>query len=162
MAAPAAGGEARPVTRLAGGASWVAAAAAASERVVITADLLPSADTLERDAQLRAERTTRKVSALLHDRYPVRYWDHDLGPGEPHLLAIDLAGLADTLPALAAEPDAAAADADAPTPYPATLPRPRDLTPRPGRTADTAGVALTPDGRTLVASLRVPQGRNAR
>ncbi|WP_125130298.1 alpha/beta fold hydrolase [Microbacterium sp. 10M-3C3] len=169
---PAAGGEARPVTRLAGGASGVAAAAAASERVVITADLLPSADTLERDAQLRAERTTRKVSALLHDRYPVRYWDHDLGPGEPHLLAIDLAGLADTLPALAAEPDAAAADeaepdaaaadADAPTPYPATLPRPRDLTPRPGRTADTAGVALTPDGRTLVASLRVPQGRDAR
>ncbi|MFJ6651565.1 S9 family peptidase [Microbacterium sp. NPDC091313] len=164
---PVGGGEARAVTRLAGGVSSVAASAAASDRVVLGAELLRTAGALadgafERDAQLRAERKKRKVSAILHDRYPVRYWDHDLGPGEPHLLALDLDGLADTVaeaaPAVPDEVDAA----DAATPYPPSLPRPRDLTPAPGRSADTAGVALTPDGATLVAALRVPQGNDAR
>ncbi|MDL5351542.1 alpha/beta fold hydrolase [Microbacterium sp. zg-YB36] len=165
---PAAGGEARPITRLAGGVTDIAAVAEAAERLVIAADLLPSAQTLEDDARLRAERTKRKVSAILHDTYPVRHWDHDLGPAEPHLLALDLADLSDTLAVLADEPageesdPAGATDAEKARPYPVTLPRPVDLTPRPGRTADTAGTAVTPDGATVIAAMYVPSGLTGR
>ena len=166
---PAAGGEARPVTRLAGGVDGIAATAQASDRVVIAASLLPGSDTLEGEAALRAKRKEKKVSAILHESYPVRFWDHDLGPAAPHLLAVDVDELEDSIAGAVA--DAAAAeesDTDAATtadaggstspgpeekPYPATLPRPRDLTPKPGRSADHAEAALTPDGSTLVVSL---------
>lgn len=156
---PAGGGEARAVTRLAGGVSGIAATAAASDRLILSADLLPAADDIESDAKLRAARKKLKVSAILHETYPVRFWDHDLGPAEPHLLALDLGDLADTIAAVVTED---AADEGAVTPYPTSLPRPRDLTPNPGRSADIAGAALTPDGGTLVASMRVPEGRDAR
>ena len=165
---PATGGEGRPVTRLAGGVAAIAAVAEAADRVVIGAELLPGGETLEAEAKLRALRKKKKVAAILHETYPVRFWDHDLGPAEPHLLALDLAGLADTVAAVTAEsPDRAPDEAveeggDAGTPYPATLPRPFDLTPSPGRTADTAGAALTADGRTLIAALRIPETRDGR
>ncbi|WP_413355065.1 S9 family peptidase [Microbacterium sp. 1P06AB] len=158
---PANGGDARAITRLAGGVSGIAAVADAASVAVLAADLLPSADSFEADAKLRAERKERKLSAILHTTYPVRYWDHDLGPAEPHLLSLDLGALADTIGSLAAS-DTAEDEPDATTPYPASLPRPRDLTPAPGRTADTAGAALTPDGRTLIAAMRLPQGRAER
>ena len=164
---PAGGGEARAVTRLAGGVSSIAAVAEAASRIVASAELLPSADSIEAEAKLRAERKKKKVSAILHETYPIRFWDHDLGPAEPHLLALDLAALRDTVGAVrdeSAESDAAdeEKDEDAPTPYPASLPRPHDLTPKPGRSADAAGVAITPDGSTVVAALRVPEGQDAR
>ncbi|MCP2636167.1 alpha/beta fold hydrolase [Microbacterium sp. HD4P20] len=176
---PAAGGEARPVTRLAGGVEGIAATAEASERVVISAALLPASDSLEGDAALRARRKDKKVSAILHDTYPVRFWDHDLGPAEPHLFALDVDRLADTIAAVAEEvagdtgdaggADDAADGADAPAaaasddkPYPATLPRPRDLTPKPGRSADHAEAALTPDGATLVVSIERREQRSGR
>ena len=165
---PATGGEGRPVTRLAGGVAAIAAVAEAADRVVLSAELLPGGETLEAEAKLRALRKKKKVAAILHETYPVRFWDHDLGPAEPHLLALDLAGLADTVAAVTAEsadraPDEAVEDGgDAGTPYPATLPRPFDLTPSPGRTADTAGAALTPDGRTLIAALRIAETRDGR
>ncbi len=82
---PAAGGEAAELLTLPGGISGVRSATAA-ERVVVTAPLLPSADTVEDDARLRALRKDNKISAILHTGYPVRYWDHDLGPDHPHLL----------------------------------------------------------------------------
>jgi dipeptidyl aminopeptidase/acylaminoacyl peptidase len=175
---PATGGEARPVTRLAGGVDGIAATADASPRLVIAASLLPGAETLEGEAALRAQRKEKKVSAILHDTYPVRYWDHDLGPAEPHLLAIDIDALEDTIAAAVA--DAAAEDtsgADAATPgtvagaaasapeekpYPPTLPRPRDLTPKPVRSLDHAEAALTPDGSTLVVSLEQREQRAGR
>src|SRR6478735_7985612 len=97
---PAAGGEARAVTRLAGGAGQIAATAEASDRIVIGAGLLPGADTLEAEAKLRKLRKDKKVSAILHDAYPVRFWDHDLGPDEPHLLAIELEEKKDTVEAV--------------------------------------------------------------
>ena len=37
--------------------------------------------TVDDDRRLRALRKDNKVSAILHTGYPVRYWDHDLGPG---------------------------------------------------------------------------------
>ena len=165
---PATGGEGRPVTRLAGGVGAIAAIAEAADRVVLSAELLPGGETLEAEAKLRALRKKKKVAAILHEAYPVRFWDHDLGPAEPHLLALDLDALADTVAAVTAEsggraPDEAVEEGgDAGTPYPVTLPRPFDLTPRPGRSADTAGAALTPDGGILIAALRVPETRDGR
>ncbi|MEJ1154524.1 S9 family peptidase [Microbacterium marmarense] len=164
---PAAGGEARPITRLAGGVDAIAATAEASHRVVISASLLQGAASIEADAQLRGRRKEKKVSAILHESYPVRFWDHDLGPSEPHLLSIDVADLDDTISAAvhAADqeseglPGTATAEAK---PYPASLPRPQDLTPRPGRSANIAGASLTPDARTLIASLHQHEQRGGR
>lgn len=160
---PAAGGEARPITRLAGGISGIAATASKSDTIVIAADLLHSTDSIESDAVARKARGDKKVAAILHESYPVRYWDQDLGPDEPHLLVLDLADLVDTVAVTVAE-SAPTGDsaADAAAPYPSDLPRPRDLTPKPARTADTAGQALTPDGRTLIASLQVQEQRSGR
>ncbi|TFD24759.1 prolyl oligopeptidase family serine peptidase [Cryobacterium lyxosi] len=168
---PAGGGEARAITRLAGGVSGIAAVAAIAPSLVIAADLLPSATDLESDGVARKERADKKVAAILHESYPVRYWDHDLGPAEPHLLALDLADLQDTVTLPDSDSDRASdgdsdrasdSDTDAPAPYPADLPRPRDLTPTPGRTMDTAGQALTPDGSTLIVARRIAEQRSAR
>lgn len=154
---PAAGGEARALTRIAGGISGITASATACDTIVIAADLLANSDGLEADRAARANRTEKKVSAILHESYPVRYWDHDLGPAEPHLFALDLsaAALAETL--VAAPPVI-----DSVTVYPSELPPPRDLTPNPARSVDTAGAALTPDGRTLIAAMKVQEQRSGR
>ncbi|MGV9194300.1 S9 family peptidase [Microbacterium sp. MC2] len=158
---PAAGGEARPVTRLAAGVSDVVTAAA-SDRIVIGSSLLPASQSLEDDAKRRADRKKKKVAAILHTAYPVRHWDHDLGPATPAFHALDLGGLADTIEVLATEAADTGDDADEidTTPYPASLPRPRTLIR--GRQADAAGSALSPDGRTFVVSLQTPQGRSSR
>ncbi|MFD4960327.1 alpha/beta fold hydrolase [Microbacterium sp. NPDC058389] len=163
---PAGGGEARAVTRLAGGVDGIAATAAAADRVVLAASLLPAADTLEADAALRAKRKEKKVSAILHDTYPVRFWDHDLGPGQPHLFALDIDALEDTVAAAiaeeAAEDDGGEAQKPDAKPYPASLPRPRDLTPAPGRAFDHAEAALTPDASVLIVSAEQREQRGGR
>lgn len=84
---PAAGGEAVEELALPGGITGVRTARSAPVTVV-TAALLRSAD-LDEDRRLRELRKDRKVTAVLHTRYPVRYWDHDLGPDVPHLLDAD-------------------------------------------------------------------------
>lgn len=43
------------------------------------------------DAAKRAARKDAGVSAILHESLPVRHWDHDLGPGRDHLVAVDVA-----------------------------------------------------------------------
>ncbi|MET0698759.1 MAG: S9 family peptidase [Mycobacterium sp.] len=123
---PAAGGEAEEVVTLPGGVSAVHTARAAA-RTVLTAPLLPSARDVEDDRRLRTLRKDNSVSAVLHSGYPVRYWDHDLGPDEPHLL------------------DVSAADDG-----------PRDLTPAPGGALREAGYDLSRDGSFAVAAWRVP------
>jgi dipeptidyl aminopeptidase/acylaminoacyl peptidase len=163
---PAAGGEARAVTRLAGGVSGIAATGANTGTVIISADLLPSSDDLEGDAASKAKRAEAKVAAILHESYPVRFWDHDLGPEEPHLLALDLSNLSDTItppaiPASTSESDDSGTSS-APTAYPADLRRPRDLTPKPGRSADTAGQALSADGSVLIVAARRQEQRSGR
>jgi dipeptidyl aminopeptidase/acylaminoacyl peptidase len=85
---PADGGEAEQVLALPGGVTAVHTARAAS-RTVVTAPMLPSATDLDDDRRLRALRKDTAVTAALHSGYPVRYWDHDLGPDEPHLLDVD-------------------------------------------------------------------------
>src|SRR5690606_40773197 len=74
---PAGPGEARVVATRPGGISGVAVARDAGT-VVVTSPTFPSATTAEEDEAIRRERRTRKVTALLHASYPVRYWDHDL------------------------------------------------------------------------------------
>jgi hypothetical protein len=102
-----------------------------TDSVIITADLLPRADGIEAKASLRARRSDSKVAAILHESYPIPYGDHDLGPSEPHLLALDLSMLADRIASVPV-PDDAATTRSA---FPIGLPRPRKLTSKPGRTA---------------------------
>ncbi|MEZ4597652.1 MAG: prolyl oligopeptidase family serine peptidase [Chloroflexota bacterium] len=142
---PAAGGEARLVASAAGGVSDPIAARDA--RVVsVAVSMLPSATDLDHDATLRALRKDHKVAAILHASYPVRYWDHDLGPDQPRRFAGDLAALADV--------------PSAPTPDDATPPgrtlRLRELTGA-GRQLFEHGAALSPDGTTMVTTWAVAQ-----
>ncbi|GAA2243135.1 S9 family peptidase [Promicromonospora sukumoe] len=91
---PAGGGEARVVAAPQGGVSGLLAAREA-DTVSVASSLLPSAKDLKQDAELRKARKDQKVSAILHTGYPVRYWDHDLGPDEERRFAGDLAALVD-------------------------------------------------------------------
>lgn len=92
---PAGGGEAVAILDLAGGVEAVHAARAA-DVTLVTASLMPSAADVADDERLRALRKDTKVSAVLHTGYPVRHWDHDIGPAEPHL--VDVAGRRDVTP----------------------------------------------------------------
>ncbi|ETT29120.1 putative prolyl oligopeptidase family protein [Rhodococcus aetherivorans] len=122
---PAAGGEAQRVVSRKGGVRGVWAAEAA-DRIVVTADVLGRTD--GDDERIRDARKKRKVSAVLHTGYPVRHWDHDLGPAEPHLLAL----------------------ADGPH---APL---SDLTPGPGGALREASLDLAADGSFVVTTWSVP------
>ncbi len=168
---PPGGGEARMVAALPGG---VAAAEAARDRaaVAVTSPVLPAAgqgqggtggravppcggspggrppgdNTAADDARLRKERADAGVTAILHESEPVRYWDHDLGPDQLRLFAVEEARLAEADPAGAGRPDGPAGARDGAGDF-AGL---RDLTPRPGRALDDQAFELTPDGTSVV------------
>jgi dipeptidyl aminopeptidase/acylaminoacyl peptidase len=136
---PAGGGEGRKVIERPGGIVAVAVARQGST-VVVSSPTLPasdetsdetlgetSVDAASSDEALRTARKDAKVSAVLHEVSPIRFWDHDLGPAELRLFATEI--------------DPAAAD---------TAPIPRDLTPVPQRSLDEQSFVLTPDGGTLV------------
>lgn len=91
--------------------------------IVFGAPMLPSATDLGHDKELHARRKDGAVAAILHDEFPVRFWDHDLGPARTRLLA------------------------GAPgEEY-------RDVTGHAGRALhDDATWDISPDGRTIVAS----------
>jgi len=55
--------------------------------VVYRTGVHPGADDLEADERRDKARTDAGVSALLFETYPIRYWDHYLGPREPRLFA---------------------------------------------------------------------------
>ncbi|GHH64761.1 peptidase S9 [Streptosporangium violaceochromogenes] len=126
---PAAGGEARQVARRPGG---IAGFAAGGPNVVFGADVLPGDEATEADR--RKARQEAGISAVLHEDYPVRHWDHDLGPGEVRLFAGTLGD--DRLTGV------------------------RDLTPQPGKALFHSDYAITPDGATVVANwmLNLPGG----
>ena len=88
---PAEGGEAHPVARRSGGFSGVVAATGSRTVIARTPAHIGAADD-EADAAKRKARRERKVTAILHDSYPVRYWDHDLGPVADRLAVLDLDG----------------------------------------------------------------------
>ena len=122
---PAGGGDARVVAKLPGGVHGVVVSD--SGTVVLGSPLLPSATGADSDEELRRSRKEAGVSAILHEEYPARHWDRDLGPDRTRLLTAVL------------DDDVTRLDL-------------RDLTGHAGR---GLGVEddwdLAPDGRTVVA-----------
>ena len=97
----------------------------------------PARTTVEDDEQRRQARKDAGVTAILHEAHPVRYWDHDLGPDESHVLFAGPAPLGD-----------------------GRLTAVRDLTPAPeGRVGE--GLAVSPDGRTVAVGWRWTTRRRA-
>jgi dipeptidyl aminopeptidase/acylaminoacyl peptidase len=127
---PAGGGEARKLLSRAGGVAAVETARGASI-VIASSPTLPGAADGEADETLRKQRKDRKVKAVLHESSPIRFWDHDLGPGELRLLAVDVT-----------EGDAADA-------------APKELTPQPARALDEQAFTVSPDGATVVTGWAV-------
>jgi dipeptidyl aminopeptidase/acylaminoacyl peptidase len=131
---PASGGEARSIAAPSGGVSAVAAArratAAGTAPVVIAAPVLPGVSAGDEDAERRKARKDAGVTAILHESGRLRFWDHDLGPDSPRLLAAEIAEGDD----------------------PATT---RDLTPDPGRALDEKSFEVTPDGSAVVTGWSV-------
>ena len=127
---PAGGGEAYPLARRSGGWSAIAATRTGG-RVLLTADAQVSSTTEADHTRVSEEREERKVSAVLHESYPVRFWDHDLGATDVRLLGVDL-GASEAEGDLAPEPDAFV-----------------DLTPSRGCTSGTVR-GLSDDGRFAV------------
>ena len=80
----AAGGEARVVATRPGGLGGVQVAGLTG-LVALVSSTMPSAVTAEDDAARRKDRKDRKVAAILHEEYPIRFWDHDLGPDQIRL-----------------------------------------------------------------------------
>jgi dipeptidyl aminopeptidase/acylaminoacyl peptidase len=131
---PAGGGEARVVASRAGGVDHVEVAAEAGT-VVLASRTFPSSDSSDSEAAKRKQRKENKVSAILHEQVPVRFWDHDLGPDAPRLFAGTLGD--------------AAGPGDEPT---LDL---TDLTPRPGRALVEGEYAVSPDGSTVATTWAV-------
>ncbi|GIG76252.1 S9 family peptidase [Planosporangium flavigriseum] len=125
---PATGGDARVVASPPGGVRGVVVSAAGT--VVLGSGMMPSAADAAGDKEIRAKRKEAGVSAILHEEYPVRRWDHDLGPDRTRLLVADLTE------------DVTTADARLEL---------RDVTGPVGRAFDDeCSWDITPDGRTVV------------
>jgi dipeptidyl aminopeptidase/acylaminoacyl peptidase len=157
---PAGEGEARPIARLPGG---IAAAEVASQAgtIVVSSPVLPAAgregqvvppaggspggrapgdSASTDDARLRKERADAGVTAILHESSPVRFWDHDLGPDQLRLFAVEPGQVAETGTAIGrVNGHKAAESSDV-----------RDLTPEPGRALDDEAFELTPDGTSVL------------
>lgn len=126
---PADGGEARLLVRPPAGVDAFAVAADAP-RVVVAARVHPGAASFDDDEAFARRRREAGTRALLFDRYPIRLWDHWLGPRQRRLWVGDIG---DGRLAL------------------------RDLTPAPGGAFDglMRGLAITPDGGSVLA-IRMP------
>ena len=120
---PAAGGEAVEVLAPRGGVELIKTARGAT-KAVVRAPLLPSASSVDDDRRLRNLRKDNKITAILHTGYPIRYWDKDLGPDGPHLLALNLGDDSELV----------------------------DLTPQPGGALWEADFDVSSDGRFAVTS----------
>ena len=88
---PAGGGEAGVLATRPGGVGGVVVARD-SGTIVVSSDTLPGSLTAEDDQKRRTARKDTKVSAILHETYPIRFWDHDLGPDTPRLMVGDAPG----------------------------------------------------------------------
>ncbi len=108
------------------------ATARSGRRIAFVAPLFGGTGSLEADAARAKSRKEAGLEALLFEGYPIRLWDHYLGPRERHAFVLDL-------PASEADP----------------VPAARDLVPALGQQLEDRGVALTPDGGTAILSLGV-------
>ena len=135
---PAGTGEARQVASADGGIAGVLVARE-SGGILVTATAFEGTTTAAEDADKRKRRKESKVAAILHDGYPVRYWDHDLGAEQPRLYAATWGG--DGAPGASAGDEARDADPRLQL---------RDLTPDAGRALVDAEPALSADGSFAV------------
>jgi dipeptidyl aminopeptidase/acylaminoacyl peptidase len=146
---PPGGGEARIVAALPGGVATAEVARNAGT-IVVSSPVLPAAgqngardgaaaaegNAAADDARLRKERSEAGVTAILHESEPVRFWDHDLGPDQLRLFAIDPGHVQET------------EQADGKGREFSGL---RDLTPEPARALDEVKFDLSPDGASVVS-----------
>jgi dipeptidyl aminopeptidase/acylaminoacyl peptidase len=148
---PSGGGEARVIATAPGGVTAAEVARDAGV-VVLASPLLPAAgrdgaadgNSAADDARFRKERDDAGVTAILHESAPIRFWDHDLGPDQVRLFAVDpdqiqeAAGPAEEFTGL------------------------RDLTPEPGRALDDEAFELTPDGTSVITGWQLwhPAGQS--
>ncbi|HLX52158.1 MAG TPA: S9 family peptidase [Streptosporangiaceae bacterium] len=127
-ALPLCGGEARRVAERASGVGDPVVAHDAGT-IVVTAGTLPG--DANGDAERRKRRDDAGVTAILHDSYPVRLWDHQLGPDQPRLFVV-------RPPGADGRPDEG-----------------RDITPDAGQALVDQSATVTPDGATVVTGWRV-------
>jgi len=126
---PSGGGDARLVARPPGGVRGVVVSE--SGAIVFGSPMMPSSTDDDSEARIRARREKSGISAILHEEYPIRYWDHDVGPQRTRLL---VAAITDE----SAVPDGPLAT--------------RDITGHVGRAlTDESTWDITPDGGTVVA-----------
>ncbi|MFI7224542.1 prolyl oligopeptidase family serine peptidase [Nonomuraea angiospora] len=128
---PRAGGEARQVATRPGG---IGAVRTAADVVVFSSDVLDGEEAA--DEARRKARKDAGISAILHEGYPIRFWDHDLGPGRTRLFTARLG--ADRLEDV------------------------RELTPDAGEALRDASFELSPDGATVITTWRtyLPKGES--
>jgi pimeloyl-ACP methyl ester carboxylesterase len=113
-----------------------------ADAAFVTAEVLAGSADEDDDAERRKSRKDKKVSAILHSEYPVRYWDADLGPGQPRIFAVEPGE--DKAPGKPATVDATA---------PLVL---RNLTPDAGPRLREAETVVSPDGKTIYSSCTKP------
>ena len=128
---PAGAGEARVVGERPGGVGGVRVAAQ-SGTVVVSSATFPSSETEAAEHDKRKQRKEKKVSAILHESLPVRFWDHDLGADAPRLFA-------GAVPADGDRIDLA------------------DLTPDAGRALVEGEHDVSPDGSHVVTTWGIPE-----
>lgn len=145
---PAGGGEARIVAESPGGVRQVKTALS-SPAVVFSTSMMPSATDAASDEEIRTTRKDLKLSAVLHDSYPIRYWDKDLGPDTPHLLGWHFRAGDD----VARSVEIASVSVE--------HLKVTDLTPSPGNALLEADFDLSPDGSFVVSTWLVPQAKGA-
>ena len=122
---PIEGGEARLLLAPDGGVDAFAVARGA-DALALQISMHPLAISLEDDAARTKARKDAKVSALLFEDYPIRFWDHWLGPQRGRIFAAKLEG------------------------DPESKVEPVDLTGDPGPAFLDPGLDIAPDGRTIV------------
>ncbi|WP_328603979.1 prolyl oligopeptidase family serine peptidase [Amycolatopsis sp. NBC_00345] len=126
---PAEGGEARMLVSPSGGVRGVSASGTGT--VLLGSEMLPSATDEASDRELRAGRADAGVTALLHEEFPVRFWNHDIGPARTRLFTGQLTGEGLEL---------------------------SDLTGHVGRALDDSCTwEISPDGSTAVTTWAVPE-----
>lgn len=126
---PADGGEARLLCAPAGGVEEVRTARDA-DVIAFAAAVHPGTANLAADREKYNARKKAGVEALLFEDYPIRWWDHYLGPRERHIFAAPLPGGDDRI-----------ADAT-------------DLTPDAGNALVDTTFDVTPNGRTIITPWR--------
>ncbi|USQ81455.1 S9 family peptidase [Ornithinimicrobium faecis] len=141
---PAGGGEARVVLSRPGGVGQVLCAHDADVTVVV-ASQLPGATDEKTHAAIHKARKDGGVQAILHDGYPVRHWDADLGPSAPQLFVAEPA--ADETPKRPTTTDHVA---------PLQL---RRVSEGVGARMRDGAPVVSPDGTFALVSLTVPEAR---